>query len=201
MIWRFPIPRINKFACDLIALYQCPSELKNDAFTVVDATGAPLVDVGRSSYVAMNGVLGVSSDAFDNNGAFLRNIGMRTADIIDGLSNTLFVGERSSDMSSVTWTGAVPNGIVPAQRYPDPADQLANAELASALTLAHGSRDHLPNNPLVFDADATASYHMHGVNFLFGDGSVRFITSDIDGEVYEALLTRAGGEAVSGNDY
>ena len=45
-------------------------------------------------------------------------------------------------------------GVVPAIRYPDPADQLANAELASALVLAHGSKSHLPNNPLVFDADA-----------------------------------------------
>ena len=184
-----------------IALYQCPSEQKTDAFAVIDDTGMAMAGVGRSSYVAMNGVLGVSSDAFDNNGAFLRNTSMRIADIADGLSNTLFVGERSSDMSSVTWTGAVPNGIVPAQRYPDPADQLANSELASALTLAHGSRDHLPNNPLVFDADATASFHVHGVNFLLGDGSVRFITSDINGDVYEALLTRAGGEAVSASDY
>ena len=31
----------------------------------------------------------------------------RTADILDGLSNTLFVGERASNMSNVTWTGAV----------------------------------------------------------------------------------------------
>jgi prepilin-type processing-associated H-X9-DG protein len=104
-------------------------------------------------------------------------------------------------MSSVTWTGAVTNGVVPAQRYPDPADQLANAEAASALVLAHGSRDHLPNNPLVFDADATASFHTNGVNFLFGDGSVHSISDSINGLLYEALLTRAGGEPVSGDDY
>ena len=184
-----------------LAIYQCPSERNSDAFAVMDETGMAMATVGRSSYVAMNGVLGVSGDSFDNNGAFIRNVGMRTSDITDGLSNTLFVGERSSDMSSVTWTGAVPMGIVPAQRYANPADQLANAELAPALTLAHGSKDHLPNNPLVFDADATASFHALGVNFLFGDGSARFLGSDIKGEVYEALLTRAGGEVVSGNDY
>jgi prepilin-type processing-associated H-X9-DG protein len=90
---------------------------------------------------------------------------------------------------------------VPAQRYPSPADQLANAEAASALILAHGSRDHLPNNPLVFDADATASFHINGVNFLFGDGSVRSINNSISGAVYEALLTRAGNEAIGGNDF
>jgi prepilin-type N-terminal cleavage/methylation domain-containing protein/prepilin-type processing-associated H-X9-DG protein len=179
----------------------CPSEPKTGTFTVVDANGNPLVDVARGSYVAINGVLGVSSDAADNNGAFLRNSRMRIADITDGLSNTLFVGERCTKMSNSTWTGAVTGGAVPAQRYPNPADQLANAEAAAALVLAHGSRQHLPNNPLVFDADATASYHVNGVNFLFGDGSVHVISNSIDGATYEALLTRAGGEPVSGGDY
>ena len=103
-------------------------------------------------------------------------------------------------MSSSTWTGAVTNGVVPAVRYTNVDDQLANAELASALVLSHGSRDHLPNNPLVFDADATSSFHISGVNFLFGDGSVHFINNSIGGMTYEALLTRANGD-VPGSDY
>ncbi len=185
----------------VVPIYVCPSEQKTGTFTVVDANGKPIVDAARGSYVAMNGILGVSSDAFDNNGAFLRNQPMRIADIRDGLSNTLFVGERCTSMSSTTWTGAVTNGVVPAQRYPSPADQLANAEAAAALILSHGSRDHLPNNPLVFDADATASFHIQGVNFLFGDGSVHPISSGINGLVYEALLTRSGGEPISGSSY
>jgi prepilin-type N-terminal cleavage/methylation domain-containing protein/prepilin-type processing-associated H-X9-DG protein len=185
----------------VLSVFVCPSEVRRGTFTVVDAGGGPICDVARGSYVAMNGVLGVSGDAFDNNGVFLRNQGMRIADVTDGLSNTLFVGERCTSMSSTTWTGAVTNGVVPAVRYPDPADQLANAEAAPALVLAHGSRDHLPNNPLVFDADATASFRTQGVNFLFGDGSVHSMSNTISGTVYEALLTRAGGEPVSGGDY
>ncbi len=182
-----------------LPIFLCPSEIAwNDAptFTVVDANGNPLVDVARGNYVAMNGIKGVSSDAFDNNGAFIRNRGFLMAQILDGLSNTLFVGERCTSMSSTTWTGAVTGGVVPAQRYADPSDRLANAELASALILSHGSRSHIPNDNLVFDADATASFHVGGVNFLFGDGSVRPINNNIDGKVYEALLTRAGGEIV-----
>jgi prepilin-type processing-associated H-X9-DG protein len=149
----------------------------------------------------MNGVLGVSDDAFDNDGVFIRNKRLKVADIPDGLSTTLFVGERCSAMSDTTWVGAVTNGVVPAKRYADPTDQLVNAEGAPALVLAHGSRDHLPNNPLVFDADATASFHTQGVNFLLGDGSVRSINNFINGLVYEALLTRAGGEPINGVDY
>jgi len=193
-------PANNQVRLTTIAVFVCPSEPLTGTFSVVDGNGNPICSVARASYVAMNGVLGVSSDAFDNNGAFLRNRTMRIVDITDGLSNTLFIGERCTSMSSTTWTGAVTNGAVPAQRYPDLADQLGNAEAASALVLAHGSRDHLPNNPLVFDADATASFHIGGVNFLFGDGSVNALTNSISGTLYEALLTRAGGEAVTFSD-
>lgn len=185
----------------VLPIFVCPSEIKTGIFAVVDQNGLPLVEVARGSYVAMNGVLGVSDDAWHNNGAFLRNRRLRIADVADGLSNTLFVGERATNMSSTTWTGAVTNGVVPAQRYADPSDQLSNAEGAPALVLGHGSRDHLPNNPLVFDADATSSYHLAGVNFLFGDGSVHSLSNTIDGTIFEALLTRAGGEPVSGDDY
>jgi prepilin-type N-terminal cleavage/methylation domain-containing protein/prepilin-type processing-associated H-X9-DG protein len=184
-----------------LPIFVCPSETDRDAFTVVDASGNPICDVARGNYVAMNGVLGVTSAAWDNNGAFIRNRSMRIADITDGLSNTLLVGERCSTMSSTTWTGAVTNGVVPAVRYPNPADQLANAEGAPALVLSHGSRSHIPNDNLVFDADATASFHIGGVNFLYGDGSVHPMSNAIDGLLYEGLLTRAGGEPVSGGDY
>ena len=68
-----------------------------------------------------------------------------------------------------------------------------------ALVLSHGSKDHIPNNALVFDADATASNHMFGVNFLFGDGSVRPIRNTINGALYEALLTRAGNDSTAGD--
>ena len=61
------------------------------------------------------------------------------------------------------------------------------------------SKSHLPNNPLVFDADATSSYHRLGVNFLFGDGSVRPIRNTIDGALYEALLTRANNDLANGD--
>jgi prepilin-type N-terminal cleavage/methylation domain-containing protein/prepilin-type processing-associated H-X9-DG protein len=184
-----------------LSIFTCPSEVESGSITVVDANGNPICNVGRSSYTAMNGVLGVSSDAFDNNGVFLRNRRMRMAEIKDGLSNTLFVGERGSNMSRATWTGAVTGAVVPAQRYPDPSSQLANAEADAALVLSHGSRSHIPNDQLVFDADAVSSYHPSGVNFLFGDGSVHSISNSIDGAVYEGLLTRAGGEAVTGDDY
>jgi hypothetical protein len=39
------------------------------------------------------------------------------------------------------------------------------------------------------------------VNTLFGDGSVKFIKSTVEGMVWRALGTVAGGEVVSSDQY
>jgi prepilin-type N-terminal cleavage/methylation domain-containing protein len=187
-----------------VKTFICPSEPRPDSFAVVDGNGNPLVDgngqtitVAHSGYVAMNGAPnGVTSDAYDNNGAFIRERGLRIPEISDGLSTTLFIGERCTNMSNTTWVGAVQGAVVPDLRYPDLPSQLGSAEGDSALILAHGSTTHLPNNPLVVDADATASFHIAGVNFLMGDGSVQIINNSIDPNTYQALCTRNGSEPV-----
>jgi prepilin-type N-terminal cleavage/methylation domain-containing protein/prepilin-type processing-associated H-X9-DG protein len=178
-----------------LAVFTCPSEpRRGTTFTVPNASGAPICDVAYGNYVGMNGNGGVTDNAGTNDGVFLRNRWFKFADIADGLSNTLFVGERCSSMSYTTWTGAVPGGTVQSLRDP------AAVEGAAALILSHAG-PHLPNNPLVTDADATASYHPMGVNFLFGDGSVHTINNTISVAIYDGLATRNGGEAVQGGDY
>jgi prepilin-type processing-associated H-X9-DG protein len=48
-------------------------------------------------------------------------------------------------------------------------------------------------------AQYARSYHPGGVNTGLADGSVRFISNNIDLLLYQALSTRAGGEAVGGD--
>lgn len=175
-----------------LPVHRCPSEVFSGTFTVVDQNGNAVADVAHGSYVAINGNGGVSGGEDTNDGAFLRNIAFRDARIRDGLSNTFFIGERASSMSLSTWTGSVTNGVVTALR--DPGVPQA-AEHPAALVLGHCG-PHLPNDPYVTDADATSSFHPGGVQFLFGDGSVHFIGSSISQLVYDALASRAGGEAV-----
>jgi prepilin-type N-terminal cleavage/methylation domain-containing protein len=173
----------------LVKSYWCPSEVYWGTFIVTDQNGQAICDVAYASYVACNGNGGVSDHAADNDGSFIRNRRFHTSHITDGLSNTLFIGERSSTMSLTTWTGAVTNGIVPSLRDP------TASELAPALVLAHCG-PHMPNNPNVTDADAFSSGHILGVNFLFGDVSVHSIQSSIAMATYDALATRAADDLI-----
>ena len=44
---------------------------------------------------------------------------------------------------------------------------------------------------------AFGSYHPAGAIFVFGDGSVHFLSESIDEELYIAMGSRAGGEVVT----
>ena len=52
-----------------------------------------------------------------------------------------------------------------------------------------------------FAAVTARSYHPGGVNALFGDGSVHFVKSSINGFIWRALGSIAGGEVVSSDSY
>jgi prepilin-type N-terminal cleavage/methylation domain-containing protein len=52
-----------------------------------------------------------------------------------------------------------------------------------------------------FAAFTARSYHPGGVQILLGDGSARFVKSTIDGMVWRALGTIAGGEVVSADSF
>jgi prepilin-type N-terminal cleavage/methylation domain-containing protein/prepilin-type processing-associated H-X9-DG protein len=52
-----------------------------------------------------------------------------------------------------------------------------------------------------FAAVTARSWHPGGVNVLFGDGSVRFVKSSIDGRTWRALGTVAGNEAISADAF
>ncbi len=137
-------------------------------------------------------------------GVFYPNSKTTHAGVSDGLSNTIFVGESSSYLSNKTWVGVVPGAVTP-PRLDLRAWPSENND-ATCLVGVHSGPDthdhpeviiHAPNDPFGH-TDQMWGEHGTGCNVLFGDGSVRFITTFIRPNLFVALSTRNGGEVVSG---
>jgi hypothetical protein len=173
----------------------CPSDQMLTTFTVSDGGSNSWV-LAQGSYVACNGNDGVDDFTTPpHSGAFVRAIkGYKIVDITDGLSNTLFVGDRWSQLSYSTWIGGPTSALNPFLMAP------GNFGAEVTLLLCHAGGTG-PNTPGVFDADSTWSPHRVGVPFLFGDGSVHFLSNSIDIPTWMALATRAGGETLASNDF
>jgi len=57
------------------------------------------------------------------------------------------------------------------------------------------------NSRLSYAARGFKSRHPGGANFLFADGSVKFLKNSISKVTYAALGSRAGGEVISADAY
>ncbi len=204
----------------VIASFLCPSDAwRLDTFTVVDSTttgtspGAPICDVASSNYVGSVGSGDPSSlypyiiddddgpPGRDNgNGLFFRNHSITIAWITDGTSQTFAAGERSQNLSRASWTGAVTNAAVPLIALQ--AEAGLDPEGGGALVLSHTGEGHGPNSPSgLAHGDQYWAMHPGGANFLFADGSVRFIKEQIGFSIFQALATRAGGEVLSADQF
>ena len=121
------------------------------------------------------------------------------ADVSDGLSSTVFIGEHSSSLSNKTWFGTVPYAATcPQPGWP------SDCNSAGCLVGAHSGPDthdhpqviiHAPNHPFGH-TDEMYSEHGGGANILLGDGSVRFISQFIDPLTWVGLSTRKGREVL-----
>jgi hypothetical protein len=113
------------------------------------------------------------------NGTFTLNRQFRLADILDGLSCTLIVGERRSTLAPSTWVGVVTGGQHGVARVAGVASYPPNSEDTPA---------HYFHN--------FSSLHPAGTHFAAADGSVKLINESIDPAVFHALCTRANGDVV-----
>ncbi|WP_435018640.1 DUF1559 domain-containing protein [Tundrisphaera sp. TA3] len=153
------------------------------------------------------------------NGAFGLNISYREGDFTDGLSQTLLLGELARFRNHpLTWQNTWSRLGGYEFDYTTPAGASGSSftyqGLVTAVPRINASMrlPHVvtPTTKMSWLTDARVleqgqigfrSQHPGGANFLFGDGSVRFLKSTINTDTYRALATRDGQEVVSADSY
>lgn len=173
--------------------FRCPSDSGPDTWQILDEqTASVLAELPTANYIGSFGT--VELDGCENipgnapvrgtgqcvsDGVFYHNSVVRLRDILDGTTNTMMLGERRTNRQRgwfSTWPGVVPRGEESFQRV-------------------LGSADHVPNSP-ESHFDDFSSMHVGGAIFGMADGSVRFISENIDHNLYQSIATIQNGEVV-----
>ena len=155
--------------------------------------GPPTEQYAMGCYVANFGPPDLDANQEQRDGVFSRNSATRLGDVKDGLSQTLFVGERVNG----PFRGGVPHGV----HFTYETTWAAAVRETSSPTDDHGhmvlfQTGHPPNDDLSDDRDVSSA-HVTVTNFLMGDGRVAGLSRNMNLAVYQALSTRAGREAAT----
>jgi prepilin-type N-terminal cleavage/methylation domain-containing protein/prepilin-type processing-associated H-X9-DG protein len=179
----------------ILPAFVCPSDIAPEQTWEIEEEGSPgtvLAELATANYIAAFGTEELhgcenapgtapvtAQGQCIGDGTMYHNSRIGVRDITDGTSSTIFIGERKTKPKDgwwSTWSGMVPEGEEAFQRI-------------------LGSLDHVPNHPSSH-LDDFSSYHVGGSQFLLADGHVRFVSENIDSQLYRALGTIQGGETV-----
>jgi prepilin-type processing-associated H-X9-DG protein len=186
-----------------LSVFRCPSDVGSDQ--VLSGNGGPgfgMTYGGRSNYPGVNGGLLLDfMPLTDHGGTFGENSRRGLHDMTDGSSNSFIVGERA-------WIAVDGAGVGPAALWAGTRSGTPGTETANGVAFAVGNCVIPLNTPPVGGANplgsgisdgswhSFSSRHAQGANFLMGDGSVRFVSENIDYQTYGRLATIADGNVI-----
>jgi prepilin-type N-terminal cleavage/methylation domain-containing protein/prepilin-type processing-associated H-X9-DG protein len=188
----------------ILPVFMCPSDPTNPK-TLTGGPGSTNQQGFHGNYAACAGSTSFNSPSGADGGTKLNGIfyvfsKTRLTDIADGTSNTVMLSELilSADMTTHDTRGRLFNpakqGSVLFSTLYEPNTSVAD-RLEWCQTIPQA-----PCRSTSAEVNLSArSYHSGGVNTAFADGSNRLIANTINLQTWNALGTRAGGEAVGGD--
>ncbi|TWT86195.1 Fimbrial protein precursor [Pseudobythopirellula maris] len=183
-----------------IAVYRCPNSqqqprdnqgIEGRSPTEYGACVSSLVTCDNTAAgCVVTGTVGISQQLTDHNGMFFQESNVKFAEIIDGSSKTIAVGERHTDFDTVLDGNSM-------DFWHTGSPQISNSNNEWSELVASTQA------PLNYWADATAngrhveiafgSWHaFRGAQFVYADGSVHLVSDNIEEDVYVALGSRNG---------
>lgn len=173
----------NAFVSNLPSVLVCPSNRVPPSLGLADS-------MLHSSYAACHHDREAAIE-MTNVGAFTLNSSTRFRSIADGASNTIFLGEVR-----------LPGQDVPIDYFDLGPTGLLGWTSGTRATLRNTSGINI--GPVIPPTEAVTrdltgpvggfgSYHDHGAHFVLGDGSVRFLSEEIDLSVLQNLGNIADG--------
>lgn len=173
--------------------FLCPSDSLSNEIREEEGFAAPTWILAQADYAAVIGdymnSTGIGQNpAYGNTGYHAEIRGSisrwakaaRIRDFTDGTSNTMMVGECIGAMCITQNWGTQSFGTTA-----HPINYLNQSLRQTLPTQA---------NPRWDESIGFRSFHVGGCHFLMADGSVRFMSENIDGVTYRALASRSGGE-------
>jgi prepilin-type N-terminal cleavage/methylation domain-containing protein len=167
------------------------------------------IQAATSDYAPIAGVANivVTSGYISNTnlrGAIVARKWVRLAEITDGTSNTLFMGEDAGRPAFWISSGRGPQNNRPGGGNLSVSNGRVRgagwADTSNAIPLHTFRRDGLrvpgPCPMNCTNNNEAFSFHPGGIDTVLADGSVRFLSETITIPTYAGLITRSGGEIV-----
>ncbi len=196
-----------------LAIFQCPSTAGPDRVDRNHVVGAAATDYGSVNRVDKR----VYSDVFgvpvpsqaSRQGALAEYQANRPSEITDGLSNSLMLAECAArpdayvlghQMTDEQFQAYTDDEVVRRGTRLVADDGIGWADPDAGFHVKGVQADGVTVFGPVFvngiNTGETYSFHSGGAQTLLSDGSVHFLSQNIDGWVYVSLCTRAGGEVI-----
>lgn len=177
-----------------IPILRCPSDPKESRTRSVAENN---IEIYQTNYAACYNSVEAPIN-LDNTGVMFLNSSISYDQITDGSSNTIFIGEQLFDETDLGWMSGTRASLRNTGSFNMELPKNLGGYLYAADNLGDGegeTENKQPIDPLL-KVGGFGSYHVGGANFALGDGSVRFISENIDRALFEQLGNRADGKLI-----